>query len=396
MTDIRDLLQERGSIVNAMQNLLNKAEGEGRDLNDTELESYNKMDSDQQELKNRADRMNKTQEIQSSLNGLVGESVKPNVGGRPVNSRATDEYRHNFDTFIRNNKDRVSSTVFNALETGTSSEGGYLVPEEFETKIVESLIDWNDFRQYVNVISTSSDRNIPIENTVGAAAYTAEEAAFNESDPAFGQKTISAYKATRIVKVSEELLEDAFFDIFGYLGRNFGKAFGLRQEQSIVAGTGSSQPNSLLSGATDSGTTFAGVAAITSDEIIEVFHGLSRPYRNRAQWVINDSTAKLIRKLKDNDGQYLWQSGLQAGQPDMILGRPVLSSQYMPEAGATNKSMLFGDLSGYTWAERTGRKVQRLDELYAATGQVGFRGYERHDGVVTDASAIVYADHAAS
>lgn len=389
-----ELLEERAKVIEDSRAMLNKIEAEGRDFNDTELEQYNKMESDIDSLKNRSDRLKKSSDLESSLDVLNGAAAKVGISGKPQDRRATDEYKNHFETFVRNNKDRVSHEVFNSLQTGANPQGGYIVPVEFDNAIVESLQDWNDFRQYVNVIQTASDRNIPIEETLGAAAYTAEEAAYKESDAVFGQKSIGSYKATRIVKVSEELIADAFFDVSAYLTRNFGKAFGLRQEQSIVAGTGTGQPNSLLSGAGDSGVTFAGLAAITGDELIDVYHGLSRPYRRNAVWTLNDDTVKIIRKLKDGDGQYLWRQGLEADKPDTLLGKPVLTSQYMPEAGTGNKSVIFGDLSGYTWGERMGRTMQRLDELYAATGQIGFRGYERHDGVVTDVNAIVSASHA--
>lgn len=397
MKNLQELKHQRGSLVDDMKGLLDKAEAENRDLNDSEREQYEKIDAEQAGLKNRIDNIQRVENLNKDLGSLEGKAVKPNTDGRPRNRRATDEYKSNFATYLQNPRDHISHEVLNALQVGTNSEGGYIVPEEFDTKIVEHLQNWNDFRPFLNVIQTSSDRNIAVEDTLGAAAYTAEEGAYNESDPAFGQKVLGAYKATRILKVSEELVEDNFVDnLFNYLARNFGKAFGLRQEQSIVAGTGSSQPNSLVSGASDSGVTFASTTAITSDELIDVYHGLTRPYRNNARWVMNDSTLKLIRKLKDSDGQYLWQPGLQAGVPDMLLGKPVMTSQYAPAAAAGNKSVIFGDLSGYTWAERSGRVVQRLNELYAANGQIGFRAYERHDGVVTDTSAIVYADQAAS
>jgi HK97 family phage major capsid protein len=136
------------------------------------------------------------------------------------------------------------------------------------------------------------------------------------------------------------------------------------------------------------GKTAAGAAAITADELIDLYHALSRPYRKNAVWMMADATAKMIRKLKDTTNQYLWQPGLQAGQPDTLFGRPVIVSDSMPAATTGLKSVVFGDLSYYTVADRQGVTVQRLNELYAATGQVGFRAYKRTDGKVTLSSAI--------
>ena len=136
------------------------------------------------------------------------------------------------------------------------------------------------------------------------------------------------------------------------------------------------------------GKTAAGAAAITSDELIDLYHAVPRMYRMRGVWLMADATVKLVRKLKDGDQQYMWQPGLQAGQPDMLLGKPLITSTAMPAATTGLKSVVFGDLSGYTIADRQGTVLQRLNELYAGNGQVGFRAYRRMDGDTVDATGI--------
>ena len=111
---------------------------------------------------------------------------------------------------------------------------------------------------------------------------------------------------------------------------------------------------------------------------------------------MNDATAKLIRKLKDGNSQYLWQPGLQAGQPDMLLGHRVVTSTAMPTAAVNALTVVFGDLSGYHVADRQGTAIQRLNELYAANGQVGFRGWKRMDGKVVDATGLKHLKQAAA
>ena len=147
----------------------------------------------------------------------------------------------------------------------------------------------------------------------------------------------------------------------------------------MLSGDGQSKPTGFITNA-ETGVTAASSTAITADEVIDLYHSLRTPYRKNAVFMANDSTIKAIRKLKDGNGQYLWQPGLQAGQPDTILNRPIYTSAYMPELGSGNKIMLFGDLSYYWIADRQGRSFQRLNELFAKNGQVGFRVFQRVDG----------------
>jgi HK97 family phage major capsid protein len=300
---------------------------------------------------------------------------------------SSDSYKNGFDNYTRVGKSSLSGDVLNALQVGTNSEGGYIVPEEFDTMLVEYLQDINELRGLVNVISTASDRHIPVETSLGVATWTAEEAAYTESDAAFDRVTLEAHKLGTIIKVSEELLADAFFDVQSYLARNFAKRFGIAEESAFVNGDNSGKPNGIVAGSGE-GVTAAGAAAITADELIDLYHSVPRMYRRNGTWLTADATVKMIRKLKDGDNQYLWQPGLQAGQPDMILGHRLVTSTAMPAATTGNKSLVFGDMSGYTIADRQGTVVQRLNELYAANGQVGFRGYRRMDGETVDATGI--------
>ena len=389
-----EILAQRAKVVNDMQAMLDTAETSNRDLNETEKETYNKMESDVVALKERADRIANQEKLSADLDIVRGESAKASVDGSAKSVQSSKEYKEVFNGWARNGQ--ITPEVRNALQVGTNSEGGYIVPEEFETMLVAKIQDVNPLRQWCNVITTASDRNIPIESTLGTAAWAAEEATTAESDAAFGQVVLNAYKLSTLVKVSEELMADSFFDISSYLAENFGSRFALAEEAAFVNGDGSAKPTGIVGGATDSGVTFAGTAAITADELIDTQHGLTRPYRANAVWMVNDSTLKMIRKLKDGDNQYLWQTGLVAGAPDTLLGRPIYSSTAMPAATAGLKSVVFGDLSRYTIADRTGRTIQRLNELYAVTGQVGFRAFGRCDGKVTDSNKIVYAKQAAS
>ena len=386
--DINDVLQKRGEVINEMNLMLEKAATEKRDLSGDEQSIFDKMHEDQAALKKKADNISRVNDLQSDINILSSAHHRAPVKGDKIKSALeTEEYKSAFNRVMRVGKMSADHSVLNALQIGTDSEGGFIVPTEFDTALVEEMQDINELRQYVTTIPVGSDRNVPIESTLGVATWTAEEAAYTESDAAFGQVTLTPYKLGTILKVSEELLADAFFDVEGYLARNFGKRFGIAEEAAFVNGTGSGQPTGLTDGSS-LGVTAAGAAAITADELIDLYHSLGRPYRNNAVWIAADATVKIIRKLKDGDNQYLWQPGLQAGQPDMILGRPFISSAGAEAATTGLKSVLFGDLSYYYVADRQGTVVQRLNELYAANGQVGFRAYRRLDGELTLSAAV--------
>jgi HK97 family phage major capsid protein len=281
--------------------------------------------------------------------------------------------------------------VQNALQVGTDSEGGYLVPDEFERTLIESLQEENIFRQLAKVITTSSgDRKIPVVATKGTASWVDEEGQIPESDDAFSQVSIGAYKLATMIKVSEELLNDSVFNLESYIAKEFGRRIGAKEEEAFFTGDGVGKPTGIFNatGGAEIGVTAASATAITADELLDLFYSLKSPYRKNAVFVMNDATIKAIRKLKDGNGQYLWQPSIAAGQPDTILNRPVKTSAYVPTIGTGAKTIAFGDFNYYWVADRQGRSFQRLNELYAATGQVGFKGSQRVDGKLILPEAI--------
>lgn len=389
------LLHERGQCVARMRELLNVAEKAGRDLSEGEQTEYSAKEARQTEIANLVKRGDSLRGLESEMERPVDvvNPLRPVDNAPPVNFRNSADYVSGFDVYARRGMNGCDMRVLNALQVGTNSEGGYIVPTEFETALIKTLQDINEVRQYASVIQTGSSRNIPVEASLGTAAWTAEEAAYTDSDAAFGQVILGAHKAATICKVSEELLQDAFFGVEAYLAENFGKRFGILEEAAFVNGDGSGKPTGIVQGSS-LGKTAATNAAVTADELIDLYHSLSRPYRRNAVWLLNDSTAKMIRKLKDTTNQYLWQPGLQAGMPDTLFGRPVVVSSAMPAVATVAKSVIFGDLSNYTIADRSGVAVQRLNELYAANGQVGFRAFKRTEGKVTNSAAIKHLVHA--
>ena len=172
------------------------------------------------------------------------------------------------------------------------------------------------------------------------------------------------------------------FDLESYITREFARRIGTKEEEAFFLGDGVGKPLGILAdvGGAQLGTTANSATAITGDDLIDLYYALRTPYRKSAIWVMNDATVKAVRKLKDSTGQYLWQPGLRAGETDLILGKPVRTSAYMPSPAAGAKTIAFGDYSYYWIADRQGRSFKRLNELFAATGQVGFLATERVDG----------------
>ncbi len=381
MKKINELRAERAKSWEAAKNFLDSHRNEKGILSAEDTAAYEKMEAEIVDLGHEIERQERVdameRELSAPVNTPITEKPKNTLLDRNT-GRASDEYKKNFWNVMRvKSPDR---TLLNSLQIGTDSEGGYLVPDEFERTLVDGLQETNIFRTLAHVIQTTSgDRKIPVVASHGSASWVDEEGAYQESDDAFSQVTIGAYKLGTMIKVSEELLNDSIFDIQSYLATEFARRIGNAEEEAFINGDGTAKPTGMLNTA-EVGVTTAGAAAITADELIDLFHSLAVPYRGKAVWLLNDTTIQYIRKLKDGNGQYLWQPGLVAGAPDTILGRPVKVSRYMPTIASGNKTIAFGDFNYYWIADRQGRSFRRLDELFAVNGQVGFRGSERVDG----------------
>lgn len=387
----KEMREKRAALIKQARDILDRAEAENRDLTAEEEQQYDRIMAEVDALGKRIERAERQAaleaELRQSQGTIAAHLEQPGAGGEVRLGRDSDEYRNAFWKAVRYTRNALDAMETRALQVGTDTEGGFLVPTEFERDLVQALENQNVMRTLARVVSTSSDRSIPVVTSHGSATWLAEEGAFTESDEAFGQKTLYAHKVGTLIKVSEELLQDSAFDLAGYIIGELSRRIGAAEEAAFVNGNGIGKPLGVVQDA-EVGVTAASATAVTSDELIDLFHSLGRPYRSRATWLMADSTAKAIRKLKDSQGQYVWQPGLQAGQPDRLLARPVVISDDVPAMTTGNKSILFGDFSYYWIADRQGTVLQRLNELYAVNGQVGFRAYRRVDGKLTLSSAV--------
>ncbi len=393
MNQILELREKRAKAWDAAKAFLDTKRGTDGLISAEDSATYEKMETDVVSLGKEIDRLERQTALDLELSKPTADPItnKPTAisGSQTKTGRAADEYRNAFWNVMRSKAPNYN--VQNALQVGTDTEGGYLVPDEFERTLVQVLEEQNIFRQLAKIITTSTgDRKIPVVATKGTASWVDEEGIMPESDDAFGQVSIGAYKLATMIKVSEELLNDNVFNLESYIATEFARRIGVKEEESFFIGDGTGKPTGIFhtTGGAELGVTAASATAITLDEIMDLFYSLKSPYRKNATFMMNDATVKAIRKLKDNSGQYIWQPSVTAGTPDTILNRPVVTSVYVPIIAAGAKSIAFGDFGYYWVADRQGRSFKRLNELFAATGQVGFMATERVDGKLILPEAI--------
>lgn len=410
---ITDLREKRASLYEQMKEVLEAAGDDG--LSAEDAKKYDALEADFDAVTRDVERLEKVEGIAPSMtrdaalddrDAERADDPNPNADLRTRALRGddvarrefvgTDEYADAWESYVRNGFKRgtITSEQRAALQVGTDSEGGYTVPDVFLRQLLESKREFGVIDGLATHFSTSDNGQVtvPTVATYGTSVLTAEEAAFTESEDTFGQKVFDAYKYGRIEKISDELVTDSAFDILGVVARLAGTSLAIVTGTAFATGDGSGKPNGIFTAAT-TGVTAASNAAITGNELIDLYHSVLSPYRANSVWVLRDSTAAAVRKLVDGNSQYLWQPGLQAGQPDTLLGRPVHTDPNAPAIATVADSVLFGDVSAYWIRDVEGTTVKVLDELYAANGQVGFRIHMRTDGDLVDASAVKVLTH---
>ena len=388
---INELRTKRATAWEAAKAFLDSHRNDKGVLSAEDDATYSRMESEITDLGKEISRMERLDAMDKEMSRATSTplTAKPDAPKADTKvGRASDAYR---DAFWNHARKRDSYEIRNALQVGTDSEGGYLVPDTFEKKLITSLEEENVIRKHAHVFTTSNgSHKIPVVSSRGTAAWVDEEGQIPESDDVFGQQLIGAHKISTLIKVSEELLNDSAFDLESYFATEFARRIGNAEEAAFLSGNGSGKPTGILAdvGGAEIGVTAASETAITADELIDLFYSLKSPYRKKAIWVLNDRTIKAIRKLKDSNGQYLWQPALHEGEFDTILGKRIYTSPYAPELGAGAKSIAFGDFSYYWIGDRQGVAFKRLNERYAETGQVGFLASKRVDGKLILPEAI--------
>ncbi|RGH26083.1 phage major capsid protein [Anaerostipes sp. AF04-45] len=390
---INELREKRNQAWQAAKAFVETKRDKDGLLSDEDAKTYAQMEKKVQDYGAEIERMEAMAAMDAQLSKPTSAPIteKPMNGNsahdqKPKTGRASDAYKDGMLKALRTNFRNVS----NVLQEGVDADGGYLVPEEYDTRLIEALEEENIFRKLGHTITTSGERKINIAATKPAAAWIDEGEELTWGDAKFAQINLDAHKLHVAVKVTEELLYDNAFGLEKYILRQFAKALANAEEDAFLNGTGVGQPLGLLAseGGAEIGVTAASATDITADELIDLVYSLKRPYRKNAKFICNDQTLAAIRKLTDKNGRYLWQDSVQAGEPGRLLGYEVHTSPYFPVITAGMPAIAFGDYSYYNIGDRGIRSFAELKELFAGNGMVGFVAKERVDGKLVLPEAV--------
>ena len=371
---INELREKRNTAWNAAKAFLDSHRTEKGTLTAEDDATCTRMEQDIADLGKEISRLERQEALDAELSKPVNKPLtsKPAAMTQPEvkTGRASDEYRKGMLTALRTNFKQIS----NVLQEGVDADGGYLVPEEYDSRLIDVLTGENIMRKLGHKITTSGEHKINIAATKPAAAWIEEGGALSFGEATFDQVLLDAHKLHVAIKVTEELLYDNAFGLESYIIDQFGKALANAEEDAFLNGSGVGQPLGLFA-ETGGGTAAASVATLATDNVLDLVYALNRPYRKNAKFIMNDQTIAAIRKLKDNNGAYMWQPSLIAGEPDKLLGYEVYTSPFCPE-----DKIAFGDYSYYNIGDRGTRSFKQLNELFAGNGMIGYVAKERVDG----------------
>lgn len=373
--NILELREKRNTAWNAAKAFLDSHRTDKGTLTAEDDAIYCKMEQEIADLGKEISRLERQEQLEAELSKPVNTPLtsKPTTGKQPEakTGRASDEYKSGMLKALRSNFKQVS----NILQEGVDADDGYLVPEEYDHRLIQSLTEGNIMRQLAHTITTSGEHKINIAAAKPAAAWIEEGGALQFTDATFSQILLDAHKLHVAIKVTEELLYDNAFNLESYIIEQFGKALANAEEDSFLNGTGVGQPLGLFAETGGGQVEETLTAALKADDLFNLIYALKRPYRKNASFIMNDRTIATIRKFKDNNGAYIWQPSYQAGEPDRVLGYAVHTSQFAPE-----NAIAFGDYSYYNIGDRGTRSFKQLTELFAGNGLIGYVAKERVDG----------------
>ena len=383
MNKLMELYEKRNKAVADARAFLDNKRNESDVLTEEDNATYTKMENKIMALTKEIERESRLTAIDAEMSKptsspILGTPTKPQINEKIKTGVATDEYKESMLNALRSNFRRIN----NVLQEGVDADGGYLVPEEYDTRLIEGLTEENIMRKLATIIKTGAERKINIAASTPAAAWIDEGGSLTFGDAKFDQINLDAHKLHVAVKVTEELLYDNVFNLETYILDKFAKALANAEEDAFLNGDGKGKPLGIFAttGGGEVGVTAASATTITADEVINLIYSLKRPYRKNAVFITNDQTLAILRKLKDGNGAYIWQPSYQVGEPDSLLGYPVYTSAYVPTVGAGNPVMAFGDFRYYNVGDRGSRSFAELKELFAGNGMVGFVAKERVDG----------------
>lgn len=398
-TNITEMRAKRANLWEQAKALHDAAQA--RALTAEEQPQWDGLNAEIDSLKLQIDREERLLALGADLNASTGTRV----ANRPVADGQVDlaAYRAAFWSWLRHgaadmepeqrqllrNRAVAIPNEARALGVASGAAGGYAVANEDMAALVDAMKFFGGMRQARStIITTDTGADLPIpttDDTGNTGAIVAENTQLAEQDVTFAQKVLHSYLYTsKIVRVSYQLLQDSSFPLETWLMKKLGERIGRATNAHFTTGTGSGQPEGVVTGATTAGTT-AAAGAVTYAELLTLFHSVDVAYRNAAQWMMNDSTVKLLKALEDTEGHLIWSPGLATREPDTIMGKTYIVNNDVAAVAANAKAVLFGDFANYYIRDTRDVTILRLTERYADYLQVGFIAFSRHDGALIDA-----------
>jgi HK97 family phage major capsid protein len=418
--DVRRLAEQERHLHAELLELNGNAEKEQRNLSAEEQQEFDKRITEIEELRERRTRGEKLllqdQEIQRTLS----TPVEVRAGGEVDSPESFGEFRKQQYGELPQDAPEVRSAYYKYLTVGSLAEldveeqralsratgaaGNFLVPTDFYNQIIRSLRFMGSVAQLATEYNTQNGDSIqiPANTAHGTASWTSENGSYTPSDETFAQVTLGANKASSKIIVSEELLQDSAFPLDSFLAQEFGERIGVLENTAYIKGSGTGQPQGLLSSATASNITTATAAtgnatAFSYAALVTAVFTLPKQYRDNASFIVNDQAARNLYLMVDSQNRPLWNVNVATSGPDTFLGYPIYTDPDVPAPAANNISVLFGDWKRtYVVRRVSGFSLQRQNELHSDNGQVGFRGFERVDGKVVLAAAGIALAHSAT
>lgn len=373
MTNLQNLIEKRAKAWEGAKAFVESKKDKDGLLKEEDVQTYNEMEAKIAQFSSEIERVSRMEQMEKELSKPMNTPLTGKPMAEKMQSEKEQKNAMHKDAMLKALRSNFRQ-VDNVLQEKVDADGGYLVPEEYDSRLIQSLEGENIMRQLGHTLTTSGDHKINIAATTPAAAWIDEGGQLTFGEATFKQALLDAHKLHVAIKVTEELLYDSAFNLENYILEQFGKALANAEEDAFLNGDGTGKPTGVFH-QTNGGTYLTEVATLKADDIINLIHALKRPYRKGAVFILNDKTIAAIRKLKDNNGAYMWQPSYQVGEPDRLLGYPVYTSQFAPE----NK-IAFGDFSYYNIGDRGTRSFKQLTELFAGNGMIGFVAKERVDG----------------
>ena len=380
MSKILEMIEKRNKAWEGAKAFVEANKDKDGLLSEEHTMQYQEMENKVMNFSKEIDRLQREEQMEKIMEKPINTPIKEKPGQEveTKTGRARKEYKEGMLQALRTNFKQVS----NVLQEGVDADGGYLVPEEYDERLITVLEDENIVRSLATVITTEGNHKINIAGTSPAAAWIDEGAELKFGEATFKQMLLDAHKLHVAIKVTEELLYDSAFNLETYITEQFGKALANAEEDAFLNGDGNNKPTGIFH-ETNGGTFLEKVSTIKSDDVINLVHALKRPYRKNAVFITNDKTIAQIRKFKDSNGAYIWQPSYQQSEPDKLLGYPIYTSAYAPE-----NAIAFGDFSYYNIGDRGARSFKALTELFAGNGMIGYVAKERVDGKLIVKEAV--------